>query len=390
MEQLVNAFDLRQGSRYRSNVEGVLSVIRRHRWLMLFVVLPTALSILYYGLIASDQYVSQSRFIVKAPGQKNSQISTLASLIQTTGLSAGQEQTNEVMDYIRSRSALSDLQRQDNVKALFQTPVADRLARYPALWHEDRFENLYKYYTGRIETHLDHETGLAVLEVRAFTPQDAHRLNVGLLDLSEALVNRLNDRSRNKAIAEAEGRVRDAQARVRTARIALTQFRNSKDLIDPAKQAMGIFEVITNLTGQKAAMHAQLDMMQRATPGNPAIGSLRGRIAALQQEIDAQTQRVVGRDTAIASELGSYENLLLEQEFASQMLTMANASLEQARTEAAKQQFYLERVVEPNEPDLGLYPERLKSVLIIFGAAICLYFIGWMLIVGILEHSPED
>jgi len=23
-------------------------------------------------------------------------------------------------------------------------------------------------------------------------------------------------------------------------------------------------------------------------------------------------------------------------------------------------------------------------------SAICLYFIGWMLIVGILEHSPDD
>jgi len=26
----------------------------------------------------------------------------------------------------------------------------------------------------------------------------------------------------------------------------------------------------------------------------------------------------------------------------------------------------------------------------VFGAALCLYFIGWMLMVGILEHAPED
>lgn len=383
------ADEMRVGKR-RRKFRPSSDVVRRHRWFMLFVVLPTVLAILYYGLIASNQYISQSRFVVKAPGQKSSQISTLASLIQTTGLSAGQEQTNEVMDYIRSRNALSDLQKQADVKAMFATPEADRIARYPAILREDRFENLYKYYTGKVAARLDHETGLAVLEVKAFTPQDARRLNAGLLDLSEGLVNRLNERSRNKAIAEAERRVQEAQARVRSARIALTRFRNSEDLIDPAKQATGIFEVIVKLTGEKAAMQAQLDVMQRTTPGNPAIPNLRSRIAAIQQEIDAQTQRVVGRDTAISSKLGSYENLMLEQEFAAQMLTMANASLEQARTEAEKQQFYLERVVEPNEPDLGLYPQRLKSVLVIFGAALCLYFIGWMLIVGILEHSPED
>lgn len=357
---------------------------------MLFVVLPTILAVLYYGFIASDQYISQSRFVVKAPGQKSSQMSTLASLIQTTGLSAGQEQTNEVLDYIRSRNALSDLEKRTDVKAMFTTPQADRLARYPALWKEDKFENLYKYYTGKVEAHLDHDTGLAVLETKAFTPSEARQLNARLLDLSEGLVNRLNQRSQRRGIAEAERRVREAQARVRAARVVLTRFRNSEDLIDPARQATGIFEVIIKLTGEKAAMQAQLDVMQRATPSNPAIPSLRGRIAALQQEIDGQTGRVVGRDTAISSKLGSYENLMLEQEFAAQMLTMANASLEQARTEAVKQQFYLERVVEPNAPDLGLYPQRLRSVLVIFGAAICLYFIGWMLIVGILEHSPED
>ena len=215
-------------------------------------------------------------------------------------------------------------------------------------------------------------------------------MNARLLDLSEGLINRLNERSRQRGIAEAERRVVQAQGRVRAARVALTQFRNSEDLIDPAKQATGIFDVVLKLTGEKAAMQAQLDVMQRATPGNPALPSLRSRIASVQREIEGQTQRIVGRDTAISSKLGSYENLMLEQEFASQMLTMANASLEQARTEAQKQQFYLETVVEPNKPDLGLYPARLISVLTIFGATLCLYFIGWMLIVGILEHSPED
>ena len=37
----------------------------------------------------------------------------------------------------------------------------------------------------------------------------------------------------------------------------------------------------------------------------------------------------------------AFEKLSVEQEFATQMLTAANASLEQARTDAQKQQFYL-------------------------------------------------
>ena len=41
--------------------------LRRWRWFALFVVLPTALAILYYGAVAADIYVSESRFVIKAP-----------------------------------------------------------------------------------------------------------------------------------------------------------------------------------------------------------------------------------------------------------------------------------------------------------------------------------
>jgi capsular polysaccharide transport system permease protein len=47
-------------------------------------------------------------------------------------------------------------------------------------------------------------------------------------------------------------------------------------------------------------------------------------------------------------------------------------------------------VVEPNTPDLAEYPHSLKLVLTLLGFALCIYFIVWMFVVGILEHSPED
>jgi capsular polysaccharide transport system permease protein len=47
-------------------------------------------------------------------------------------------------------------------------------------------------------------------------------------------------------------------------------------------------------------------------------------------------------------------------------------------------------VVEPNKADMATLPNRLKRILIVFAASVCLYFIGWMLVVGILEHAPED
>lgn len=364
--------------------------VKKRRWFLLIAVLPTILAALYYGLFASDIYVSESRFVIKSPDQKHSQLSTLANLVQTTGLSSGQEQTNEVLTYVRSRDALMALDKNTAVRDKFSIRDADFLSRFPQPFADSSFESLFKYYGQMVDARLDTETGTATIKVKAFKPQDAFIINRQLLDLSEALVNRLNSRAQTKGIAEAQRQVDLAIERARAARITLAQYRNAQALIDPGKQALGVLEIANTMTGERAALQAQLDLMQRLTPRNPSIPTLRNRINAISVQIASQDSRVVGTGNGIASKLGGYENLLVEQEFATQSLNVANAALVQARTEAQRQQYYLERVVDPNVPDTPLLPKRFLNVLVVFAAAMCLYFIIWMFAIGVLEHSPED
>jgi capsular polysaccharide transport system permease protein len=105
--------------------------LKKRRWFLLMVALPTLLAALYYGLIASDVYVSESRFVIKSPDQKRSQMSTLANLVQTAGLSGGQEQTNEVLTYVRSRDALKALEQDVHIRDKFSSPQADFLSYFP-------------------------------------------------------------------------------------------------------------------------------------------------------------------------------------------------------------------------------------------------------------------
>lgn len=362
----------------------------KHRWLTLVVGLPTALVAIYYGLIASPIYVSQSSFVIKSPGQKSIPTLSLANLVQTSGLSAGQEQTKEVLQYIRSRNALQDLQALTDIRKKYSSRSADFISRFPQPFRDTSFESLYRYYRSMVGADVDAESGLAVVETRAFSPHDAYDINVKLLDLSEVLVNRLNERAEGTGIREAERRVQQAQVRLSNARVALSAFRNQQDILDPTKQATGVFEISNKLVSEQAALQAQLGLMLRVAPRNPSIPALRNRIAAIGREIAAQNGRAVGTPSAIASKMGAYEKLNVEQEFATQMLTAANTALEQARTDAQKQQFYLERIVQPNKPDEATLPHGFKHVLVVFAVSLCVYFIGWMLIVGILEHAPED
>lgn len=363
---------------------------RRWRGIGLCVGLPVALVAAWQGLAASDQFATQSRFVIRTHHDAPAPTTTLANLVRTGGTAAGEEEEAQVLDFMRSRDALRVLDRQ-GLRARFSAASgADWLARYPRPWEADRFENLFRYYGNMVTARIDKDSGVAVLEVRAFTAQDAHDVNAALLDAGEDFVNRLNARAQTRAIAEGTARVSAAEQHLRDVRAGLAQYRNRQALIDPEKQAAGVLTVASGLVAEQAQLRSQLAEMQRATPDNPAIPALAGRVAAIGREIGAQQAQVVGGSGAIASKMTGYAALQTEESFAQASLTAANTALDMARTEAARQQFYLDRVVEPGTPDMAEYPHRLRIVLSVFAACLCLYLIGWMLVMGILEHAPED
>ncbi|OYY63319.1 MAG: capsule biosynthesis protein [Sphingomonas sp. 28-62-11] len=352
--------------------------------------MPVLLSAIYFFGIASSQYVSESRFVIKAPNQRTSQVSSFANLIQTTGLSAGQEQSNQVIDFVRSRSALEILVQELSIRKVYGAAEIDLLSRFPLPWQKGAFEELFDYYRNKVQINLDTDTGLVVLRAIAFNPAEAAAINQKLLKQSEQLVNELNENARTKAIEEAEIRVVEAEARVAAARRAIAQYRNRVSVVDPLQEATGVGEIVNRIISERAALEAQLSTLQQVTPDHPSIPTLREQIASLTREIARQTARVVGRGNTISSKLPSYDALKLEQELSSELLVLAQTTLAGARTDALKQQFYLERVVNPNTPDKAEYPKAFRTVLTIFGFALCLYFIIWMFVVGILEHAPEE
>jgi len=362
----------------------------RWRWFAVFVILPSLLASLYYGLIVADIYVSESRFVIKAPERQQNSSSPIGNLLQGTGLSNGAEQSSEIIGYLRSRDALYDLSERVDVRGAFASNEADFLSRFPTLLQDDTFEGLFEYYGSMVSAQSDPSTGLTVLNVSAYTSEEALLLNAGLLDLSEALVNRLNSRVNEKSIEEAQARVAEAQERVRDARIRLGAYRNSSQILDPQRQGIGVLEVSNTLIVQESALRAQLTEIRRNAPNHPSIPALEDRIRGIAQQVTRQTGRAVGTPDGLAAKITEYENLVVEQTFAEQTLTAANAALEQSRIEAKQQQYYLERVVEPNRPDEAILPARIRGTLAVIFATLCLYLVGWMLTVGIKEHAPED
>jgi len=138
-----------------------------------------------------------------------------------------------------------------------------------------------------------------------------------------------------------------------------------------------------------AEKRARIREIERQSPQSPQIPALQANVEALQQQIDSERAQVVGDDGSIAPRIAAYEQLLLEREIATQMLTSATTSLENARIDAHRQQLYLEKIVEPGDPDRATHPKAIGSVLWILMMALAAYGTIRLLLSHFYEHERQ-
>lgn len=351
---------------------------------LFIVVLPTALAMIYYLLIATPRYVSEARFVVRSPDRV--QTSTLGVALQGVGLSGAQGESYAVHEYITSRDGLKDLQRTFNVAAIMGRDEADIFFRYPRFGESRSQEGLYKAFQRFITVGYDSATGISTLRVQAFRPQDAQALSNALLNGGESLINGLNERSASNTIREAAQAEAEARAEVARVQQRLTAFRNQSGFIDPSLQATQSSQLIGQLLVTIAQLRAERDQLSAAAPASPQLPALSGRIAAYERQVEVERAKIAGTSSSLAPSVGAYQDLVLDRELADRQLAQATAAVVTARQEARRQNLYLERIVNPNLPDKPALPRRWMSILTVFASALLLYAVGWLIWAGVREH----
>ena len=361
-------------------------IFRKKNALFLAVVIvPTVLSTFYFGIFASDVYISESRFVVKATKQSASD--GVGLLLQSAGFNNANEEVYATNDYIISRSALQQLNKDGAVAAAYTAPGISIFDRFNPLEWDASFEKLFKYYTNRVQVTSDSRSAISTLVVRAYSSQDAFKLNSRLLQLAEDMVNRLNTRGREDLIKYAQTEVDAAKQQARTASLALAAYRNQQGVVDPQQQAAIQLQMVSKLQDELITVKSQLIQLRAFTPENPQIPVLEKRSRILSEEIYEQTGRVAGDNKSLAAAAVEYQRLQLENGFAERQLAGAMASLQEARNEARRKQVYVERIVNPNRPDSALEPRRLRGIFATFVVGLIAWGILSLLLAGVREHQ---
>lgn len=349
------------------------------------VLLPTLLSLLYFGLWASPMYIAEARFAVR--GTENSGAAGgLAALLLPSGASVGAD-AHIVAEYIQSPDIMEAIDGELHIFRHFSSREYDLISRLAA--DATRDERL-SYWNWAVKPSFDPETGVIALSVRAYDPATAQKLAEAVLTKSEALVNAMSRRAQDDAIALAMSEVKTAEQRVSAAQDAMRAFRDRSGMLDPASTAGGLQGIVSQLEGEAVKVRAEIaEASTYMSKDAPALVGLRARLAAVEKQLASEKLRLAGeaRPDSLTSVAGEYEDLQTESEFARQQLVSAMTSLETARVKAEAKSRYVVAFQIPVLPDESLYPRPFLFTAYVFVGALALVGLCSLIIAAVREHA---
>ncbi len=157
----------------------------------LFVLLPTLIGGIYFGVIASDRYVAEARYAIRTGAQAPGG-GFLENVLGAGSPATSTRQDAEIVrDYILSRDMLEALEKRIDVRAHYDSPEVDWLSRLRADASEEDF---LEYFQDRVEVIIDAEANISTLRVRAYDRGTARTIAQHLLDLSVRFVYEMSVR----------------------------------------------------------------------------------------------------------------------------------------------------------------------------------------------------
>ena len=351
---------------------------------LIMVGLPTALTGVYFGVVASDVFVSETRYAIRT-GEQAPTAGLLATVIGPGATSQAGDDAHVVRDYILAHDMLEELERRLDLRAHYGAPEVDGLSR---LWPDATEEEFLEYYRGKIEVEMEMGNNITVLKVRAFNAETAQEIAATILELSERLVNQMSERITDDTLRFARRELDQAEMLVRQANQEVTRFRNESRSIDPGEETTAVLSIVTEMEGQLAGAKAELLETEAVMHSDSVqVKTLRNRVEALTRQVEIERARLASESGSDLTRLiEGYAPLMLEQKLAEHRYSSALASLEVARADAQRKQRYLLSFVKPSLPDEAIEPERLLNTLTVFLAAGLIYGIGALVVASVHDH----
>jgi len=316
------------------------------------LLIPVALSGIYFYAIARDRYVTRSDFVIRKAEESDTNVggAGLASLLGR-GNQLSLEDARFLKTYLQSPQVLADLDRTYDLDQAYAQKGLDQFAGMkPGISKEKRLN----FFKKQVAVSLDEISGAIVLRTIGLDPKASFNLNRFMLSRSEQFVNRLNQDISQKQLSFAESELGRARGNLNQAKSRLLSYQDSNTVIDPKGEAELAGQTISKLQEKLVELRVELATLKRQfkDPAEPEVAVVADQVRELEQQIEKERRSLVSsKGRNLNRKAADVLKLESEVNFATDSYKLALTSVEKARIESKRQQKFMALLSAPQLPE---------------------------------------
>ena len=368
-------------SRFADRKKGIRSYqshVKSDPWVpILFAlcfVLPVVAGAVYYGLIASDRYVTEARFAIR-PAIGSAEKATPDSVGTSSGTTSQMiaQDTLITYEYVGSRPMVETIAAQLPIREWFSSDNIDYFSRFDP---EKPIEKFVRYWKRRVTVDVESGSGIMSLNVEAFDPAESLAIAQAVMKEAERMVNELSVKAREDAVAESTRELRLAEERMMKIRLAVRDLRNRDGVLDAQKANEANIKVVSELRSARINLAVQLAIGQRDLgPESRRIIDIKQQIRDLDENIAKIDRTSTSQDPEqkriLSDALTRFEALDNDRKNAEKYYQQVLTAYERSRIIAARQIEFFSPIVQPVKAESSTEPRRILMIsLITAGAAV--------------------
>lgn len=348
-------------------------------------ILASLLAVLYWGLIASDRYVSEAHVVIQRTDLSSAQSMDFGTLL--TGASGNRADQLLLRDYLLSVDMLNKIDAKLDLRAHYSDMWRDPLSR---MWFQNASQEwFHSHYLSRVSVEFDEYSGVLVVKAQAYDPKTAQAITAMLVEEGERAMNEIAHRLAWEQVAFVEKQVAQMADRFHKARQEVVAYQNSKGLVSPQSTAESLNAVIGRLEAQRSEIQARRNaLLGYLAPQAPAVVEMDLQLASIEKQIAQEQARLASpKGKPLNSTVEEFQRLEMAAQFAQDSYKTALVALEKGRVEALRTIKKISILQYPTLPQRALEPRRVYNIIVFIMAAMLLAGIIHLLAAIVRDHK---
>lgn len=340
----------------------------------------------YYASVASDQYETETRLVVRTIGIQSSNDEGADKVTTLNGAAVVQD-AHILVNYLRSLDIVQDLQEDIDLRALFSRPQIDPISR---LSPDAEIEELHRHWRKYTLSYVDGPSGIIQFSVRAFRPEDAVNISLAAISRAADLIETLSETAKRALVERSKAELDKAQQAYLISLVNLRDLQNQTGILNPLTEAGVSTELITTLRIEKLEAEAKIEMLLGSGAINsPILPKLRNQVVTLEEQITEQRNQMAGMQQE-AGELSSFlakisaletERLLTESLYKS-----ASRNYDLAKSTSERQSTFVSEFAPPILPSKPSHPQRFALWVILVSCCLSVWATLVLVLAAIDDH----